>query len=121
MLIPCNNKGCLKSSNALLNLETLEVICQECGKPIMGISDSMKRVLKSFSQVIRTNEKKAFMLLCKSCNANREVVLDQNNKTICKLCFAPITVQPSFKLAMQEAGAKLNKINTNESKETKTE
>ena len=113
MIITCNNKGCLKSSTALLNTETLEVICQECGKPITNISDSMKRVLKSSGQIIRANEKKAFMILCKACNANREVVLDQNNKTICKLCFSPITVHASFKLAMQGAGAKLDKIDTN--------
>jgi hypothetical protein len=120
MLITCNNKGCLKSSNALLNLETLEVICQECGKTISNISDSMKRVLKSSGQVVRTNEKKAFMVLCKACNANREVVLDQDNKTVCKLCFGPIVVHTSFKLAMQEAGAKLEKINTKKPEETKT-
>jgi hypothetical protein len=121
MLIPCSNKGCLKSSNALLNLETLEVICQECGKAIANISEPMKRVLKSSGQVIRSNEKKAFMVLCKACNANREVVLDQNNKTICKICFGSIALQATFKLAMQEAGAKLAKIDTSKLEEKKKE
>ena len=103
MLILCDNKGCLKSSNALLNPETLEVICQECGKPIGNVSDAMKRTLKSFGQIIRES-KKAFMLACPQCKANREVVLDQDNNTICKNCHTPLTVHPAFKIAMEEAG-----------------
>jgi len=100
----------MKTSNALLNPDTLEVICQECGAPIANISDAMKRTLKSFSQVIRS-ERKAFMLACKACRANREVVMDQDNNTICKTCFEPITIHAAFKLAMEEAGG-LEKINT---------
>jgi hypothetical protein len=110
MLISCSNKGCLKSSTALLNLETMEVICQECGKPIVNVSDAMKRTLKSFGQVVRSNAKKAFMILCRSCNANRQLVLDENDDTICKTCHNPVEVHAAFRLAMEEAGEKLEKI-----------
>lgn len=115
MLIACTNKGCLKTSNALLDPETLEVICEECGQPISGISDAMKRTLKSFGQVIRS-ERKAFMLACHTCKANREVVMDQDNNTICKTCHNKIEVHAAFKLAMEEAGG-LERINTEEVKE----
>lgn len=110
MLISCSNKGCLKSSTALLNLETMEVICQECGKPIPDVTDAMKRTLKSFGQVVRSKEKKAFMIHCRNCNANREIVLTQTNDTVCRVCHKPIAVHASFRLAMEEAGEKIEKI-----------
>ena len=112
MLILCNNKGCMLSSNALFNTETKEVICQECGSPISNISDAMKRALKNFGQIVRASEKKAFMVNCHNCNANRELVLDQDNKTICKICHKQIVIHAAFRTAMEEAGHKLEKINT---------
>lgn len=112
MLITCSNKGCMKSNHALLNTETLEVICSECGKPIANISESMKRALKSFGQIVRTNERKAFLMACRSCRANREVVLDQDNNTVCKICHSPIQTTAAFKLAMEESGVKLERIDT---------
>lgn len=115
MLINCTNQGCIKTSNALLNPDTLDVICQECNGIIDNISDAMKRTLKSFGQVIKGN-KKAFMLACVGCRANREVVMDQDNKTICKICYEPITIHVAFKMAMEEAGG-LEKIDTTKTKE----
>ena len=118
MLIACTNKGCMKTSNALLDPQTLDVICQECFKPIENVSDPMKRTLKSFGQVIRS-ERKAFMLACRNCKGNREVVMDQNDKTICKTCHEPITIHAAFKLAMENAGG-LEKIDTTKTKKTTT-
>jgi len=105
------------ASNALLNEATGEVICQECGQPITNVTDMMKRALKSFGQIVRT-ERKAFMLACRACKANREVVLDQNNETVCKICHSPIQVHASFKLAMEEAGG-LEKIDTSTTEKPK--
>lgn len=110
MLISCTNKGCMKTSNALLIPETLEVICQECGDSIANVSDAMKRTLKSFGQVVK-GDKRSFMLACTACRANREVVMDQDNNTICKICHDPITIHAAFKLAMEEAGG-LERIDT---------
>jgi len=109
----------MKSSEALLDVKTMEVICSECNRPIINISASMKATLKQAGQIVRENLKKAFMVHCKTCNANREVVLDQNDNTICKSCHNPIKIQATFKLAMQESGKKLDKIDT--SKDNKTE
>ena len=114
MLITCDNKGCLQSSNALFNDITKEVLCGECGRSITNISDAMKRTLKSFGQIVRT-ERKVFMLACPACRANREVVMDQNNDTLCKTCHEPITIHAAFKMAMEEAGG-LERVDTTEIK-----
>jgi len=111
----CTNKGCLKQTDALLDVETGEVICQECGKPIFGVSEYMKRTLKSGGQIVRKNEKKAFMVHCKSCNANRILVLDKDNNTICKTCHNKVAVHASFRIAMEEAGQKIEKLKDAES------
>jgi len=118
MLVTCNIKGCLQASNALLDESKDEVICQECGQPITNIADTMKRALKSFGQIVRS-ERKAFMLACNACKANREVVMDQNKKTVCKTCHEPIQIHASFKMAMEEAGG-LETIDTSEVKKKKT-
>jgi hypothetical protein len=110
MLIMCTNKGCLKQSNALLDESSGDVICQECGKPIENVSSAMKRTLKSFGQIVRSNEKRAFMMACRNCRANREIVLDQDNNTLCKICHSLINTTASFKLAMEESGVKLERI-----------
>ena len=114
MNLNCTSKGCQKTSEAKLNTKTNEVICAECNQPIANISESMKRALKQCGQIIRANTKKAFMVLCKGCNANREVVLNDANETVCKDCGGPIKIQASFNLAMQEAGVKLEKAETKE-------
>ena len=103
MLIPCNNKGCLKSSAALLNTETMEVLCSECGQVISNISEPMKRTLKSFGQIVRNLDKKAFVVACTQCNANRQVVIDNDN-TVCSVCGFSIKVHPAMKNAIKIAG-----------------
>lgn len=108
MLIQCTNKGCMQTTNALLDTKTLEVICQECGEPIANVSESMKRTLKSFGQIIRDDSRKAFMMACRNCHANREVVLDQDNNTVCGVCHQPINVHLAMKQAIMEIGQKVN-------------
>ena len=100
MLISCTNKGCLQATNALLNKETQEVLCEECGNPITGISESMRRTLLSFGQILRTESRKAFMMACRTCNANREVVVTSKNDTICGICKNPIAVHSAMKQAI---------------------
>jgi len=109
MNLTCNNKGCFQSSEALLDTKTNEVICQACGRAITNISEAMKRTLKGAGQVVRAAAKKAFMVHCHACHANREVVLNAANETICKDCKKPVIIQAAFKLAMQEAGFKMEK------------
>lgn len=121
MLIACDNKGCMQSSNALLNVKTLKVICGECGQAIKGVSEPMKRTLKSFGQILRDDERKAFMMACKNCNANREVVLDNDNNTVCRVCQGEIKVHAAMKQAIMEVGAKLSSLNKEDTDEATTE
>lgn len=121
MLLTCDQKKCQKSSNALLDTKTNEVICQECNKPITNISDAMKRSLKSFGQIVRTSAKKAFMVYCRKCNANREIVLNKNNATVCKDCHSAVAVHAAFRQALKEAGQKLEQIEDDSDAKNPTE
>ena len=121
MLIACDNKGCMQSSNALLNVKTLEVICGECGQAVKGISEPMKRTLKSFGQVLRVDDRKAFMMACKACNANREVILDNDNGTICRVCKGEIKVHAAMKQAILEVGKKLSSLDKEDADEVADE
>jgi hypothetical protein len=106
----------MKTSNALYNKETGEVVCQECYRPIENVTEAMKRTLSSFGQVIR-EERKAFMMACKQCQANREVVLNADNETVCVICKEPIFVHQSMRLAMEAAGQKLRQLEGEPAKE----
>jgi len=106
----------MQQSNALLEEKNMEVVCQECGNEIAGISIAMKRTLKSFGQIVRSDQRKAFMLACKSCHANREIVLNEERKTVCKVCLEPVVVHQAFKLAMEASGVKMAKVDTSDTK-----
>lgn len=110
MLITCDNKGCLKTTDAQLDVETKEVVCLACEKPVKSVSESMKRVLKSSGQIVRKEVKKAFTMACMQCYANREVVLNSKNETVCSVCHHTISVHASMRLAMEETGTKLRKL-----------
>ena len=97
----------MQSSNALLDVDTMEVICQECGNAITNVSLAMKRTLKGFGCIIRDNQNKAFMMACKECNANREVVLDQEDNTVCAICHNGINVHSAMKLAITQVGRRI--------------
>jgi len=114
MLITCDNKGCLATTNARLKVDTLEVICEDCKQPIRNVSDTMKRVLKSEGQIVRDEERKAFTMGCKSCNANRQVVLNDKDETVCNVCTNVINVHPAMRQAIVEAGVRLAKQVENE-------
>jgi hypothetical protein len=93
----------------------MEVMCAECRRPIRNISETMKRVLKSSGQIIRDEAVKAFTMGCKSCNANRQVVLNDKDDTVCSICGEVIGVHPAMKQAIVEAGVRL-KATTDTSK-----
>lgn len=126
MLLNCDNKGCLQTSEAKLDERTGEVICNECGQPITNITETTKRVLKSFGQIIRHESKKPFMVECKHCMAQRQLVIDESDDTVCNVCLKHIGVHPSVKQAVKLAGMSTNattrpKIKTgNKSKSTKS-
>ena len=114
MLITCDNKGCLKASSALLDVKSGEVVCQECNKLITNVSGFMKKALKDAGQIVRNAEKKAFMVHCRQCNANREIILNQTDVAICKDCHSAVVVHAAFKQALKEANKKLKESEESE-------
>jgi len=95
MLISCTTKGCLKTSEAKLDRSSDEVICEECGNPILGITPFMKKSLQSVGQVLRSKTKEAFQALCKNCNTNRPLYL-KGKKAYCKMCNTQAMVSDAF-------------------------
>jgi len=98
----------MQTTNALLDTNTLEVVCQDCGDNIANVAESMKRTLKSFGQIIRDNSRKAFMMACRNCNANREIVLDHDDNTVCSICHNAVNVHLAMKQAIMEIGHRIN-------------
>ena len=78
----------------------------------------MKRVLISSGHILRSEEKKAFTMGCRNCNANRQVILDAKDNTICSVCHEPINVHPAMKQAILEVGERIA-IQTKTNKKTK--
>lgn len=120
MLIMCDNKSCHQQSEAKLDVDTMEVICAKCGKPISNVTETMKRVLKSSGQVVRSGSRKAFTMACMSCHANRQVVLNEKDEAVCKVCHSKINVHPAMKQALMELGERLD-VQTSEKAETEAE
>jgi hypothetical protein len=95
MLINCTTKGCLKATEAKLNRETGEVICEDCGNPIQNITPYMKKSLDSVGQVLRSVSKQAFQATCQNCNASRPLYVHEN-KAYCSKCSSQVPVTPAF-------------------------
>jgi len=82
----CDNKGCMKQMEPLLDKKTNEVFCTECGKTINNLTHFAKISLRDMGQIKRTSEnKEAFALECKGCKQLHKPRL-QNNKPICVIC-----------------------------------
>jgi len=100
-LINCTNKGCMKSSEAKLDVASGQVICDECGGIIAGVTDPFKRMLKDAGQIVRNKAKQAFQTFCKNCKCNTEYYVEGDGKAYCKVCKSPVTVSAIFQRAAQ--------------------
>ena len=91
VLIICDNKGCFKQVEPLLNVENNEVICTECGKPIKGVTYFMKVQLKSLGQTMRKQKaKSAYSVLCTKCGKNETPIVGNDGEIYCSNCNSPI-------------------------------
>jgi len=95
MLITCTTKGCMATSEAKLDRDSGEVICEDCGNPIAGITPFMKKSLESVGQVLRSKAKQAFQAACKTCNQNRTLYVKED-KAYCKVCNTQVLVSAAF-------------------------
>jgi Zn finger protein HypA/HybF involved in hydrogenase expression len=107
MIITCTNKGCFKSSEALLDLNTNEVICRECGNPIQQVTSFAKVSLKSLGQTTKGQKKvRQLEFDCLSCNKKVQPML-KNGKIICSECKKEMeNVPTTFKHVVEMIGKK---------------
>lgn len=95
MLITCTNKGCLQPTEAKLDKKTNEVICAACGKPIINLTDQMKRTLLAFGQIVRSGERKSFQAKCPTCKGLRDISL-AGDVAHCSECGTELHLSSSF-------------------------
>lgn len=84
--VSCTNKGCNKEMIPLLNTETNEVECTECGKPTI-VTDFAKNSMKSMGQIKRVEKsQQAFSVECKKCKKVMTPKIDKNKALACVNC-----------------------------------
>lgn len=66
-LINCDNRECMKSTQAVLSLEDNLVYCADCEKSINNITIFTKNQLKNMKQIKRA-KKDTFSSKCHSCS-----------------------------------------------------
>lgn len=85
-IIYCDNKGCGKEQEPLLNTSTDEVECSECGKVINNVTSFTKIQMKSMGQIKRAKKvQQAFAHACIKCNHTAQPKL-VNDKLLCAGC-----------------------------------
>jgi len=88
----CDNKGCRKQMEPVLDKDSNEIICTECNQPINSTTDFMKRQMVSLGQVKRADKpRQAWSVKCQACNREGSPELnsadekDANNRVVVKL------------------------------------
>jgi hypothetical protein len=85
--IYCDNKGCGKDMEPLLNVNTNDVECVECGRSIKSITSFTKSQMKSIGQIKRDEKvKQAFSVQCRSCMKESTPKLGDKNELRCSIC-----------------------------------
>lgn len=80
MLVRCNLKCKYDTStNALLDVETNEVVCEYCGDILNDISEYAKKAMKSNGDIVRKKKGKAFAFDCLECKKQRQVIVKDGN------------------------------------------
>jgi ribosomal protein L34E len=102
ILLNCNNKGCGKSNEHVLDPLDNQVYCADCGNVINGISHFTKTQLKALKQ-IKKPIKSAYAVRCPKCKNEQLPKLDAKNNLVCPSCNQPSTnVSKPFELLIRE-------------------
>ena len=80
MLVQCK-LGCKykTSTNAVLDVETNEAICEHCNEVLDHISSYGKAALKSTGHILKKKKGKSFSFKCTSCKEETRVCEYKNN------------------------------------------
>ncbi len=95
MLLDCTTKGCRQKTEAKLDITSNEVICDECGNEIENITRFTKKALKDLGQILRSKSKQPFQALCKTCNSNQQLFIEEG-RAYCKKCSTQVHVTAAF-------------------------
>lgn len=113
MLLHCNAK-CHTSVTGLLDPDTNEVVCGDCGEIISNVSEYAKNSMKISGDVLRSKNRKAFVFNCETCDTHVQAAFDQS-KLVGKNCpnerkGCKINVTEHMKKAIEETGNYLSRI-----------
>ncbi len=98
----CDNKGCRKEMEPVLDRQTNEVYCTECGNAINSLTDFAKRQMVALGQVRRAEKKKqAWSVKCDACQKEGPPKLNKEgeknekglligDKLLCSYCDAEL-------------------------------
>jgi len=101
--LTCDNKGCFKTTfDSLLNEETNEVICSECGKPIKGVSDFTKRMMFGNGKIIKKRAYSAYSVKCAACETNGQPKISEGDELVCFKCGEKLNLTKQFETMFRE-------------------
>ena len=99
----CDNKGCRKEMTPVIDKNTNEVFCTECGQTINSLTEFAKRQMVTLGQVRRAEKRKqAWSVKCESCQKEGPPVLNKDgeknekgllvgDKLLCSYCKVELT------------------------------
>jgi Zn finger protein HypA/HybF involved in hydrogenase expression len=101
-LIHCDNKGCGKNTQAVINNEDNQVYCADCDKTITNVTQFTKAQLRNLKQVKRP-KKESFSAKCHVCSHESLPKL-VDDKLICGKCATHLVKIPKpFEILTKEA------------------
>lgn len=97
--IQCNNKGCHKYQEPLLDIKNDVVLCSECNKPIDNVTVFAKTKMKDLGQIYRgaATKQQAFAVQCKNCNKQATPKVEKGKNLVCPHCGVQHDLSGPFK------------------------
>lgn len=88
-LIDCDNKGCGKSMEPVLDVKTNRVLCSNCDKEVKSVTDFTKKQMKLLGQIKRDKTDVPFGIKCQTCEREGAPLI-QKDKAFCRFCNQPM-------------------------------
>ena len=121
MIVKCNQKCKLSDgfTDGSLDIDTDNVMCNECGEVLVDVSPYAKLAMKANGDILRSKKKKAFVFPCNTCEQDVETQF-VNGVLVGKACQndqvgCQINVTQHMIKAVEETQRVLQKAESNES------